>query len=49
MFYGKPVVILREAVKRGPKNLARLLEEKTMREFLRSARNNKDMWRKGRG
>jgi hypothetical protein len=35
-FYNKLVVILWEAVKRRPKNLARLSEEKTVREILRS-------------
>jgi hypothetical protein len=35
-FYNKLVVILREAEKRRPKNLARLSEEKTVRENLRS-------------
>jgi hypothetical protein len=35
-FSSKPVVILREAAKRRPKNLARLSEEKSVREILRS-------------
>jgi hypothetical protein len=36
MFHSKSVVILREAVERRPKNLARLSEGKFAREILRS-------------
>jgi hypothetical protein len=39
MFSSKSVVILKEAVKRRPKNLARLSEEKSLREILRSLRS----------
>jgi hypothetical protein len=35
-FYSKSVVIVREAGKRRPRNLARLVKEKTVKEILRS-------------